>query len=158
MRLTNVLFGLLLLCVANLFASPFAHAQSTNASPAPARSISIAGIVEGDVALIRQTTRYTLAEGVLLNDQDIIETAPGAFAQIELPGGVLLGLLQGGVDQAQRVQPLALAALHGLAQLALDLFGQRHGHRVAITASPAASTPSTSASRPRTPPVTRNGV
>ncbi|MEJ8810504.1 hypothetical protein WKW77_05445 [Variovorax ureilyticus] len=92
LRLARMLFGFLLLCAATLFASPFASAQSTSASPAPARSNGIVGIVEGDVALIRQTTRYTLAEGVLLNDQDIIETAPGAFAQIELPGGVLVGI------------------------------------------------------------------
>ena len=61
-------------------------------SLACAQSISIVGIVEGGATLIRQTTRYTLAEGVALNEQDIIETAPGAFAQIELPGGVLVGI------------------------------------------------------------------
>ena len=43
------------------------------------------GILEGSATLIRQTTRYALAEGVVLNEQDIIETAPGAFIQIELP-------------------------------------------------------------------------
>ncbi|MDM0069167.1 hypothetical protein [Variovorax sp. J31P207] len=92
LRLARLLFGFLLLCAASLFASSFACAQATGASPASARSGSIVGIVEGEVALIRQTTRYALAEGVLLNDQDIIETAPGAFAQIELPGGVLVGI------------------------------------------------------------------
>lgn len=92
MRLTKILFGFLLLCVANLFASSIACAQSTDATSAWARSNSVVGIVEGDVTLIRQTTRYTLAEGVVLNEQDIIETAPGAFAQIELPGGVLVGI------------------------------------------------------------------
>ena len=92
MRLTRLLFGFLLLCVANLFASSLACAQSTDATSAGARSNSVVGIVEGDVTLIRQTTRYTLAEGVVLNEQDIIETAPGAFAQIELPGGVLVGI------------------------------------------------------------------
>lgn len=82
MRLTKQSFGSFLLCVASLFASSFAWAQSA----------SLVGIVEGGATLIRQTTRYTLAEGVALNDQDIIETAPGAFVQIELPGGVLVGL------------------------------------------------------------------
>ena len=53
---------------------------------------SVVGILEGSATLIRQTTRYALAEGVALNEQDIIETAPGAFAQIELPGGVLVGI------------------------------------------------------------------
>ena len=79
LRLTRILFRFLLLCVANLFAASFACAQSN----------SVVGIVEGDVSLIRQTTRYTLAEGVVLNEQDIIESAPGAFAQIELPGASL---------------------------------------------------------------------
>jgi hypothetical protein len=81
-RLTRISFRWLLLCVASLLASSLACAQ-------PA---SVVGIVEGSATLIRQTTRYALAEGVALNEQDIIETAPGAFAQIELPGGVLVGL------------------------------------------------------------------
>jgi hypothetical protein len=80
-RLTRVSFRSLLLCVASLLASSLACAQTT----------SLVGIVEGSATLIRQTTRYALAEGVALNDQDIIETAPGAFVQIELPGGVLVG-------------------------------------------------------------------
>ncbi|HSV48437.1 MAG TPA: hypothetical protein VLJ58_21795 [Ramlibacter sp.] len=68
--------------MASLLASPLACAQSA----------SVVGIVEGGATLIRQTTRYTLTEGVALKEQDIIETAPGAFAQIELPGGVLVGV------------------------------------------------------------------
>lgn len=82
MRLTGIPFRSVLLWVAGLFASCLACAQST----------SIVGIVEGGATLIRQTTRYTLAEGVALNEQDIVETAPGGFAQIELPGGVLVGI------------------------------------------------------------------
>ena len=82
LRLTKKSFGTFVLCVASLFAS----------SPAWAQAASIVGIVEGSATLIRQTTRYTLAEGVALNEQDIIETAPGAFAQIEIPGGVLIGI------------------------------------------------------------------
>ena len=82
MRLTKISFGSFLLCIASLLASSLTWAQST----------SVVGIVEGAATLIRQTTRYTLAEGVALNEQDIIETAPGAFAQIELPGGVLVGI------------------------------------------------------------------
>jgi hypothetical protein len=81
-RLTRISFRSLLLCVASLLASSLARAQ-------PA---SVAGIVEGGATLIRQTTRYALGEGVALKDQDIIETAPGAFVQIELPGGVLVGI------------------------------------------------------------------
>lgn len=82
MRLARISFRSLVLCVASLLWSSLACAQTT----------SVVGIVEGGAALIRQTTRYALAEGVALNDQDIIETAPGAFAQIELPGGVLVGI------------------------------------------------------------------
>ena len=82
LRLTKISFRLLLLCVAGLLAPP----------PAWAQSASIVGIVEGGATLIRQITRYTLAEGVALNEQDIIETAPGAFVQIELPAGVLVGV------------------------------------------------------------------
>jgi hypothetical protein len=82
LRLTEISFRSILLWVASLLASSLASAQST----------SVVGIVEGGATLIRQTTRFTLAEGVAVNDQDIIETAPGAFAQIELPGGVLVGI------------------------------------------------------------------
>ena len=81
MRLTKISFASLLLCVASLFASQ-----------AWAQAVSIAGFVEGSATLIRQTTRYMLAEGVALNEQDIIETAPGTFVQIEFPGGVLVGI------------------------------------------------------------------
>lgn len=83
MLLTRISFRSLL-CVAGLLASSLAWAQPASAS--------VVGIVEGAATLIRQTTRYALAEGVALKEQDIIETAPGAFAQIELPGGVLVGI------------------------------------------------------------------
>jgi hypothetical protein len=82
LRFTEVSFRSIVLGVASLLATSLACAQSG----------SLVGIVEGDATLIRQTIRYTLAEGVALNEQDIIETAPGAFAQIELPGGVLVGI------------------------------------------------------------------
>jgi hypothetical protein len=82
LRHAIVSFGSVLLWVAGLLAL----------SPAWAESASVVGIVEGSATLIRQATRYALVEGLALNEQDIIETAPGAFAQIELPGGVLVGL------------------------------------------------------------------
>jgi hypothetical protein len=82
LRLTKVLLGYLLICVASLFASSLVLAQPAG----------IVGIVEGSARLIRQTTRYALAEGVALIEQDIIETATGAFVQIELPGDVLVGI------------------------------------------------------------------
>lgn len=82
MRLTEVWSRSVLLLLAGLLASSMAAAQS----------VPLVGIVEGSATLIRQTTRYALAEGVALNDQDIIETAPGAFVQVELPAGVLVGV------------------------------------------------------------------
>lgn len=82
MRLTSISFRSFLLCIASLLASSLACAQSA----------SVVGIVEGGATLIRQTTRHALAEGLVLKDQDIIETGAGAFAQIELPGGVLVGI------------------------------------------------------------------
>jgi hypothetical protein len=81
-RFTRTSLRSLLLCLASLLLPMLACAQAT----------SVVGILEGSATLIRQTTRYALAEGVALNEQDIIETAPGAFAQIELPGGVLVGI------------------------------------------------------------------
>jgi len=82
LRLAKLSFGSALLWVASLLASSLACAQSA----------SVVGILEGSATLVRQTTRYALAEGMVLNEQDIIETAPAAFAQIELPGGILVGL------------------------------------------------------------------
>ena len=82
MRHATHSLGSILLWVAGLLASSLAAAQQA----------TIVGILEGNATLIRQTTRYALAEGMALNDQDIVETAAGGFAQIELPGGVLVGL------------------------------------------------------------------
>jgi hypothetical protein len=80
LRFGEVWFRSVLPCLAILLVSPLACAQT------------IVGIVEGAATLIRQTSRHTLAEGVALVDQDIVETAPGGFAQLELPGGVLVGI------------------------------------------------------------------
>lgn len=44
---------------------------------------AVASIVQGQVKLIRQSERFALAEGNALADGDIVETAPGAFVQIE---------------------------------------------------------------------------
>ncbi|GAA4340249.1 hypothetical protein GCM10023165_20090 [Variovorax defluvii] len=96
MRLTRTTSRFLLLCVAGLLAALPGWAQTGSpglATQIPwAQSPTIVGIVEGSATLIRQTTRYALAESVALNEQDIIETGPGAFVQIELPGGTLIGL------------------------------------------------------------------
>lgn len=50
--------------------------------PAPAGA-AVAGIVQGEVKLIRHSERYALQEGNALADGDIVETAPDAFVQIE---------------------------------------------------------------------------
>ena len=62
---------------------------------AAAEGGAIAGIVEGTVVLIRQTTRYAVAEGVVFRAQDIVETEPGAFVQIEFEDGAIVGLAEG---------------------------------------------------------------
>lgn len=77
----SALRSLLILIVA--FATPLV---------AVAQAAPIVGILEGKASVIRQTTRLALAEGVTLADQDIVETGPGSFVQVELPGGVVLGL------------------------------------------------------------------
>mgnify|MGYP001806156833 CR=1 FL=1 len=73
-------------------------ASLAGAMPAVARAAdggAIAGIVEGAVTLIRQTTRFALVEGVALKPEDIVETAPGAFVQVEFDDGAIVGLGEG---------------------------------------------------------------
>ena len=53
---------------------------------------AVVGILEGRATLLRPTGKLELAEGVLLREADIIETAPAAFAQIELADGVRIGV------------------------------------------------------------------
>lgn len=72
-----------------------AFAWGAAAGCVAAEGDAIAGIVEGTVALIRQTARYTVVEGVALRPEDIVETAPGAFVQIEFDDGVVVGLGEG---------------------------------------------------------------
>ena len=65
-------------------------------SPAVAQTAATVGILKGGAVLVRQSTRYTLAEGVALADGDIVETAAGTFAQIEFADGTLLGVGESG--------------------------------------------------------------
>jgi hypothetical protein len=61
----------------------------------PARAqpaAAVVGILEGQATLVRQTSRHALAEGAELKNDDILETAPASFVQIELPGGHRIGL------------------------------------------------------------------
>jgi len=65
-------------------------------SAAWAAAPALVSIVQGDATLVRQTTRHVLAEGVALADGDIVETAAGAFAQIEFDEGTIVGISEKG--------------------------------------------------------------
>ena len=65
-------------------------------STAWAAAPALVSIVQGDATLVRQTTRYSLAEGVALADGDIIETAADAFLQIEFDDGTIVGISEKG--------------------------------------------------------------
>lgn len=53
---------------------------------------TLIGILQGPAVLVRQSMRFTLAEGVPLADGDIVETGKGAFMQIEFGDGALAGI------------------------------------------------------------------
>ena len=65
-------------------------------STAAAAVPTLVSIVQGDATLVRQTTRYALAEGVALADGDIVETAADAFLQIEFDDGTIVGVSEKG--------------------------------------------------------------
>lgn len=65
-------------------------------STAAAALPTLVSIVQGDATLVRQTTRYALAEGVALADGDIVETAADAFVQIEFDDGTIVGISEKG--------------------------------------------------------------
>lgn len=65
-------------------------------SASVAQTVATVGILQGGAVLIRQSTRYTLAEGLALVEGDIVETAAGTFAQIEFADGALLGVGESG--------------------------------------------------------------
>jgi hypothetical protein len=65
-------------------------------SAASATAPALVTILQGDATLVRQTTRYALAEGVALAEGDIVETAADAFVQIELEDGTILGIAEKG--------------------------------------------------------------
>jgi len=62
------------------------------AGVAHAQTPTLVGIIEGSATFIRQTTRYTLEEGVPLAAEDIVETGPKTFVQIEHADGTMIGL------------------------------------------------------------------
>src|SRR5204863_10029195 len=65
-------------------------------SAASGAAPALVSILQGDATLIRQTTRYTLAEGVALAEGDIVETAAEAFLQIEFDDGTIVGVSEKG--------------------------------------------------------------
>ncbi len=62
------------------------------AFPAQAEPLAWIGILQGSAVLVRQSTRYALAEGAALSEGDIVETTAGAFVQIEFNDGAIAGL------------------------------------------------------------------
>ncbi len=60
--------------------------------PAWADPLAVLGILQGSAVLVRQTSRFTLAEGAALLEGDIVETAAGSFAQVEFDDGTLVGV------------------------------------------------------------------
>lgn len=87
MRILNVPTLLLMILAYGVASPSWAQARS-----AAADVTAIVGIQDGPARLLRQTGRFLLAEGLHLQSQDIIETAAGGFAQLELPKGDLLGI------------------------------------------------------------------
>ena len=55
-------------------------------APAQAQA-AIVGILEGKATLIRQAGKLAVAEGLALQSEDIVETAPASFVQMEFPDG-----------------------------------------------------------------------
>jgi len=70
-----------------------------------AASIGIVTIVDGDVAVLRDTQRFAAAEGLRVRNDDILRTGPDAkLARIELADGTTLDL---GPDTEVMLQPRA---------------------------------------------------
>ena len=111
---------------------------------------AIVGILQGSAVLVRQTQRFTLAEGAALEAGDIVETAKGGFAQLEFPDGTLAGvgegtrlLLQVPPGRKDKDKGKALARLYLLeGWIKLRLPGSAPGAAPASAAAPApANTP-----------------
>jgi FecR protein len=60
--------------------------------PPAAWAQAVVGILEGRAVVLRPEGQFELAEGALLRDADIIETAGASFAQIELADGLRVGV------------------------------------------------------------------
>jgi hypothetical protein len=62
---------------------------------AQADATAVVGVLQGSAVLVRQSTRFTLAEGVRLADGDIIETGDATYVQIEFGDATITGLGEG---------------------------------------------------------------
>ena len=67
-------------------------ALATTAHPGVFAQGAMVGILEGKASLIRQAARFALSEGVLLQNEDIVETAAASFVQVESPDGGRIGI------------------------------------------------------------------
>jgi len=65
-------------------------------SAASAAAPALVSLLQGEATLVRQTTRYALAEGVALADGDIVETGPEALMQIEFDDGTIVAISEKG--------------------------------------------------------------
>jgi hypothetical protein len=59
---------------------------------AASAQVALVGILEGRATLLRTSGKLELAEGVVLREADMIETAPAGFMQIEFSDGVRIAL------------------------------------------------------------------
>ena len=61
-------------------------------APALAEPLAVVGILQGSAVLVRQSTRFALAEGAALAEGDIVETPAAAFVQIEFDDATIVGV------------------------------------------------------------------
>lgn len=61
-------------------------------APVHAADLAMATIVEGQATVLRGTQRLLLAPGAGMLPDDIVETGPAGFVQVEAAGGVFLGI------------------------------------------------------------------
>lgn len=97
---------------------------------AAADSVATVTLLEGSAGLVREVTRYALAEGVGLHSGDIVEVSDRGLAEIEFAGGESLALGPG-----TRILAVSISrsggdfyALHG----ALKLAGVKQGARFRV--------------------------
>jgi hypothetical protein len=76
-------------CDASLAAGP------ATGGAQPTANVAVVGILEGSALLVRQSSRFGLAEGVKLAGDDIVEALPGSHVQIEFGDGVIVSLAEG---------------------------------------------------------------